>query len=93
MARLVVAATTLTLARGLQQPHALRTLSRLRSAAKDALEQHTERVQTGAGPGAPSPERAAHNKRQQEVFDSLLRHESPQQVSLALQKPEGASSQ
>ena len=33
----------------------LRTLSRLRSAAKDALEQHTERVQTGAGPGAPSP--------------------------------------
>jgi SAM-dependent methyltransferase len=70
MARLVVAATTLTLARGLQQPHALRTLSRLRSAAKDALEQHTERVQTGAGPGAPSPERLAHNKRQQEVFDS-----------------------
>ena len=48
----------------------LRTLNRLRSAAKDALEQHTERVQTGAGPGAPSPERAAHNKRQQEVFDS-----------------------
>ena len=52
------------------QPQRMRTLSRLRSAAKDALEQHTERVQTGAGPGAPSPERAAHNKRQQEVFDS-----------------------
>ena len=67
-------AVAMTLARALQPQRTLRqTLrhaSRLRSAAKDALEQHTERVQTGAGPGAPSPERAAHNKRQQEVFDS-----------------------
>ena len=63
-------AVAVTLARALQPQRTLRTLSRLRSAAKDALEQHTERVQTGAGPGAPSPERTAHNKRQQEVFDS-----------------------
>ena len=65
--RIVVAAA---LARSLQPQRALRHASRLRSAAKDALDEHTERVQTGAGPGAPSPERAAHNKRQQEVFDS-----------------------
>ena len=63
-------AVAVTLARALQPQRTLRHASRLRSAAKDALEQHTERVQTGAGPGAPSPERAAHNKRQQEVFDS-----------------------
>ena len=67
MARIVVAAA---LARSLQPQRALRHASRLRSAAKDALDEHTERVQTGAGPGAPSPERAAPNKRQQEVFDS-----------------------